>query len=436
MNAIRQTHPTRRQILRIGGAITGGAAMTAALGGCSSFVGGGEENDPATLRGYLSPAQRDGLKDVVPRFEKAEDVKFEASYANAEEINQQLRVHLTSGTAADVFRVSPGYSSPVAALILGGDGNLADLSDEPWAAQVPDAARQLSELDGKLMAFPTSTQAIANVYNRNVFDKVGVEPPQTWPELLDVCEKIKAAGTTPIAIGLAEGIAIQFTVYALAACLVYTAQPDIDERMQSGAVTFASSPEWKEALERFRRLSTEGFTTPGALGVSGEQASQAVATGDAAMVTSVAVGVPQLAEFAPGGIDDLGVFAMPGADRADETTVPIAPEFIGINADAKDADVAKSFLEFLAKPESVASYVDASSALPGIDAPDVKVNPVLEPVMPYIRDGRTVGFANYLWPNAEIQQTLLQAGQQYWAAEITVDALLKKMDEALAKGQS
>ena len=39
--------------------------------------------------------------------------------------------------------------------------------------------------------------ATAFVYNKNIFDEVGVQPPKTWAEFLDIQSKIKAAGYTP-----------------------------------------------------------------------------------------------------------------------------------------------------------------------------------------------------------------------------------------------
>lgn len=44
----------------------------------------------------------------------------------------------------------------------------------------------------------SSTQ-VAWFYNKDIFKKVGVEPPTTWKELIAVCEKLQAAGYQPIA---------------------------------------------------------------------------------------------------------------------------------------------------------------------------------------------------------------------------------------------
>ncbi len=37
-------------------------------------------------------------------------------------------------------------------------------------------------------------------YNKNIFEKVGVQPPKDWDELVEVCKKIKEAGYTAIAL--------------------------------------------------------------------------------------------------------------------------------------------------------------------------------------------------------------------------------------------
>jgi len=38
-------------------------------------------------------------------------------------------------------------------------------------------------------------------YNKSIFEKVGVQPPKNWDELVNACQKIKAAGYVPMAIG-------------------------------------------------------------------------------------------------------------------------------------------------------------------------------------------------------------------------------------------
>ena len=67
---------------------------------------------------YVNTEQNTGLAPLVEAYREATGATVDLSSANTDELNQQIRVQLTSGTAADIIRVSPGYSSPVAAAVL------------------------------------------------------------------------------------------------------------------------------------------------------------------------------------------------------------------------------------------------------------------------------------------------------------------------------
>ena len=55
---------------------------------------------------------------------------------------------------------------------------------------------------GTLKTIPYQPNVFAFFYNKDLFEQAGItEEPKTWDEFLDVCEKIKASGVTPIALG-------------------------------------------------------------------------------------------------------------------------------------------------------------------------------------------------------------------------------------------
>src|SRR5690606_19324592 len=57
-------------------------------------------------------------------------------------------------------------------------------------------------IEGKIYGFPVDrVQPILLFYNKRVFDKVGVEPPQTWGDILDLVPKFNAAGIAPFSLG-------------------------------------------------------------------------------------------------------------------------------------------------------------------------------------------------------------------------------------------
>ena len=55
---------------------------------------------------------------------------------------------------------------------------------------------------GKIYALPCETvQPIVLFYNKTNFDKVGVKPPQSWGEIMDLVPKFNAAGIAPFSLG-------------------------------------------------------------------------------------------------------------------------------------------------------------------------------------------------------------------------------------------
>ena len=59
-------------------------------------------------------------------------------------------------------------------------GKLADLSNEPWAA---DTDAGYKDADGKIIGFPYTTEAIGLAYNADILEKAGIDPASiTGPE--------------------------------------------------------------------------------------------------------------------------------------------------------------------------------------------------------------------------------------------------------------
>ena len=66
---------------------------------------------------------------------------------------------------------------------------------------------------GERVMLPTEAVHILWFYNKYIFDKVGVEPPTTWDELVQASEKITAAGYVPIAGNIGKILHWMLEVY-------------------------------------------------------------------------------------------------------------------------------------------------------------------------------------------------------------------------------
>jgi multiple sugar transport system substrate-binding protein len=82
------------------------------------------------------------------------------------------------------------------------NGLLEDLTDIWQSHIIPngvsaDVADAL-KFNGKIYAAPWALLNNTIVYNKRIFTRLGLKEPTTFPEFLDVCAKIKAAGIYPI----------------------------------------------------------------------------------------------------------------------------------------------------------------------------------------------------------------------------------------------
>ena len=129
-----------------------------------------------------------------------------------------------------------------------------ELMDEEWAAEYVDGAFRDGAYDGINWGFPFQMQAnTIGIYNAEIFAECGIEEfPATWTELIDACEKIKAAGYTPIAMGnkdqwLAESAV--FNTYAYK----YVDQAWTDSLLNNEGAKFTDEA-FVAALEGFQNI--------------------------------------------------------------------------------------------------------------------------------------------------------------------------------------
>ncbi|MFD0864439.1 ABC transporter substrate-binding protein [Tessaracoccus lubricantis] len=405
-------------------------ASALAIAGCSG--GPSAQDSPPEITALITTEQDAGLQEFYDDFAEETSYSFDPTTSEVNALVEQLRIQINSGTAPDVLRASLG-SLTVGVLPLADEGALADLTSEPWVDRVPESYRGLLQSDDKIWAYPTSGQAIVMFYNKPVFERVGVTPPSTWSEFLQVCQDLKDAGTTPIAQGLGTPAMVQFIPYMLAATLVSAENPDIDEQMRAGDTSFVDDPGWNDVFTKYVELIDLGYITPDAIGVTLDGAMQQTAAGEAAMVPLVSSNSPVLLDYFEDRAD-VGVFALPATDDPDDTHIPLSPELLALNAEAKNPDGAKAWFEFLSDPQRAAEYADRTNTLPVLEGVTPVQSELGDVLKPFLTEQRFTPFVNHRWVNGDTQAALLQNGPLLASHEITIPELLAAMDSAYQLG--
>lgn len=404
-------------------ALTGGVTATAALAAC----GGSGDSDTLRLIGVAD--QQKPLDELTKAYKK---IGFSTSYAPTDQVQTSVRTQLGAGNAPDVHVVYPGNGSAMSMAQIADANLLADLSDQEWTQKIPANFKPAFQKDGKTYIYSAGASVIGAIYNTKVFAEVGVQPPTTWPEFLDVCEKLKQAGKTPIALGAQTPWVTQLITYALVPSTVYAKDPGFDQKMADGSASFADSG-WADAFEMYLDLQKRGYFNDNPNGTTFEQQTSMVATGKAAMAIQVTSVLPDFREAAPSP-DDLSMFPVPGADTADGVWIPAGIVVgLGVSARSKKLDDAKAFLAFLGEQKNINAWAEAVACVPLVRDSTSKLDPVLDPFLPFLENDKAVPFMDQAWPNAEVQPAHFAVVQELLGGETTIPEALAKLDQTYRK---
>lgn len=117
-------------------------------------------------------------------------------------VPQTITLRMKSDPPPDVV------SGPMAGLFLeyveqGLIADITDLWDENgWYDKFPKSVIDMATVNGRQYFVPTMLQYHPIWYNTDVFAKYYVTPPQTWDELLAICDKLSSDGQTPITLSV------------------------------------------------------------------------------------------------------------------------------------------------------------------------------------------------------------------------------------------
>ncbi|MEW2352391.1 extracellular solute-binding protein [Spirillospora sp. NPDC029432] len=412
---------------RLTATLAAGALVT---GACSSGVGSGSSGGSDTLRVAAVATDRAGTEAVLKAFKaKNPGVEFTTSYSDTDQYQGTLRTQLSSGTAPDVFFAWPGNGNAGAIEVLAPTGYLADLSGRSWTPKIPPGIRPVTQVGGKTYIVPLTFVGIGGLYNKKAMDEVGAKPPATWRELLAFCDTAKSKGKVAFALGNQTDWVTQLADYALVPTTVYAADPAFDQKMKAGTATFAGSG-WKTAMDKYLEMNERGCFSKDPLGTSFETSVSQLAKGDAVAAIQVTSTLNQVKSEAPQGAE-FGFFPVPATDDAAQTRMPgAAGGAFAMNAKARNPGLAGRFIDFLATPEAMNLYANATGNLPSVPNDQFKLDPTLQPLVDFQKANRTVPFMDQLWPNPKVQQAHFTGVQDMFAGKARPDAVLRRMDAA------
>ena len=250
-----------------------------------------------------------GYADVIERFNKDYEGKYHvtAITTNLEEYYPKLNALVASGDTPDVFIVSPGpnltdYVDPGVAAPL--DSYLADGWKDTFTS---DAVFSQMTYDGQIYAVPLNIAAACAFYNTEMFEAAGAEVPKTWDEMIAACDKLQAAGYTPITISAG-------TAWCLSMVAGYLCEMEgVDLAALADGSASWTDGKLASAAEKLVQLSQYFQKT--AAGDTNDVATANFYNEEAAILIQGSWAIAQINGSNPDFESRCGVFQFPGVER-------------------------------------------------------------------------------------------------------------------------
>jgi raffinose/stachyose/melibiose transport system substrate-binding protein len=328
-------------------------ACVLALGACSAgSLGSSDKGGGTTLTflvdnadGSVKPAQALAAAFHAKNPDITVQVQTRPGGSDGDNI---VKTRLSTGEMTDVFL----YNSGSLFQALNPKQNLTPLTGEAWAGQIEDTFKPTVSVDNELYGAPiTGSSAGGILYNRKVYEELGLQVPKTWAEFMANNAKIKAAGIDPVIQTYQDTWTSQLFVLA-DFHNVASADPGWAGKYTAGQVKYAQEPAVK-GFQRLEEVHKAGYENKNYRSMKFEKGVSDLAAGKGAHFPMLTFAVGTLAASDPAHINDVGFFGQPGDDaaKAGMTIWMPAGLYIPKSTEGAQLDAAKKFVAFVATPE-------------------------------------------------------------------------------------
>ncbi|MEV6302752.1 extracellular solute-binding protein [Actinoplanes sp. NPDC051861] len=370
------------------------AAVTLGLTGCSAGSLGSSDDEGGGGNVTLSflvdnsdtnSKMAEGLAKEFNAKNPGITVKVETRPQGTEGDNL-VKTRLSTGDMTDVFQ----YNSGSLLQALAPTKNLVAVDDQPWAAQVDENFKISVTSEGKVFGAPFGTyNAGAILYNRTVFEKLGLQVPKTWDDFMANNAKIKAANIAPVIQSYGETWTSQLFVLG-DFHNVSAAQPDFAEKYTANQAKYATTPAALAGFEHLQQVHDAGYVNKDFASAKLNDAVEQLAKGTGAQYPILSGIISQLLGTFPEQADKIGLFPIPGNDAAKNGLTVWAPggAYIPASTTGAKLDAAKKFLAFISSADgcaaqAAATVINGPFAVQGCTLPD-DVPQVVKDMQTYI----------------------------------------------------
>lgn len=352
-----------------------------------------------------------------------------------------VKTRLATDDMTDIFF----YNSGSLLQALKPTETLVDLSNEPFIANIAESFLPTVSQGGQIFGVPTGTGMGGGIlYNKNIYEQLGLSVPKTWAEFAANNEKIKAAGIAPVIATYGDTWTSQLFVLA-DFYNVAQAVPTFADDYTANKAKYATTPAAMAGFAYLQEGYEKGWWQKDFATTKFDQGLNLLAGGQGAHYPMLSFALPSIAANSPDMIEHIGFFAQPGADAAKNGATIWMPAGTYIPKTTTNVEAAKDFLAFIASVEGtdaltakvtpagpylikgaklpddampavkdIAAYIDSGNSYPALEFVSPVKGPSLEQITVAVGSGQMTaeeGAANY---DNDVEKQAKQLGLPGW----------------------
>lgn len=315
----------------------------------------------------------DAELELAKKFEAETGIHVDYQIIPADQYFNVLKTKLNAGEATDLFGGQAGKTDLQVQYDV--ETNAVDLSDQEWVKRHDPLALDQVSLHGKVYGAEIWDVVGNNywviVYNKDLFQKLGLSVPKTYAEFKAACDKIKAAGITPIYEPISDGWH-HVLWFPEDGPRYEELNPGLADQLNANKTKFADSRTILQALQQLQELYKAGYFGDNALSDAYADSNKMLAGGKYAMMVDTLSRPASVAKDFPDiKADSFGFFPIPLLDNQLAPAHPAGPAKF-IYAKSPHIAEAKQYLAFLTRPENLQYLLDNTPAFITLDFTGLK----------------------------------------------------------------
>ena len=243
------------------------AISTCGLGGCEQssvtvaerfskplYSWGAISGKTLTVRGNGDDLRRPFVRRAFARYEELTGNTLRVEALNNQELAQNLNDAFHDGTASRPDILLSFGGTNIAPLYP--ESHFYDFTNAPWIDDITDTALTQAIYNGKVYGLPFWEASVSGMlYNKTLFERLGLTPPRTQQAFLEVCERLLQAGITPVYLPFKESsmLLYQFPLDEL------VGRGRVLDELNADQLQYADMPGMADLVGWYRLMVEKGY---------------------------------------------------------------------------------------------------------------------------------------------------------------------------------